>query len=169
MRRFRYVLIDHTTSEVEFGLLESFVPPPDGSWQCYPLTLEDGNGTEPEVIIEIPIAGRTRRAMIDTAAAWNLYLEPSAWDDFSDGVEIIETSRSRSKMFRGWTDIEKVIVGQFQVGPKVLPIGTIAVVDESANWRSGTMLLGMANFLDTAITLDFEHNRFWIRHPQTFQ
>lgn len=166
MRSFRYLLIDHTASEVEFGLLRSFTPEPNELWERYTLAIESGNGPRLEAIVQIPIAGRTRRVKIDTAATWNLYVGHAVWEDLSREVRIVETSRSRSKMFRGWTDVEKVIVEQLQVGSRTLPLATIAVVDESTDWRPDTSLLGMDSFLDTSIVLDFEHNLFWIRHPQ---
>jgi hypothetical protein len=166
MRSFQYLLIDHTTSEVEFGLLQSFTPGPSDSWRHYPLAWEGGHDAGLEVFVEIPLAGRTRRVKIDTAAAWNLYVEPNMWQGLSADVKVIESSRSRSKMFRGWTDVEKVIVEQLQVGSRTLPIGTIAVVDEGAGWRPGTLVMGMASFFDTAIVLDFGHGRFWVRQAQ---
>lgn len=166
MRGFRYLLIDHLASEVTFGVSQSFAPDPSESWRHFPLEVDEGDDYSLKAIAEIPLAGRIRRVKIDTAASWNLYVGHGVWENLSREVSIVETSRSRSKMFRGWTDVEKVIVEQLQVGSRTLPTATIAVVDESAPWRLGTLLLGMANFLDTAIVLDFEHNLFWVRHSQ---
>jgi hypothetical protein len=169
MRVFRYLLIDNVASEVEFGLRQSFAPDPNESWQPFPLALEAEGAAGPQAITEIPITGQTRRAQIDTAADWNLYVSRSVWKELSREVNVIETSQSRSKMFRGWTDVEKVIVERFQIGQRTLPRATIAVVDESADWGPDRFLLGMDNFADTAIVLDFEHNLFWVRNPQSRQ
>jgi len=166
MRGFRYLRIDHIALDVEFGLRHSFTPDPNESWCHFPMALEAEGGAGPEAIAEILVAGRTRRMKIDTAAVWNMYVSRSMWRELSREVNVIETSQSRSKMFRGWTDVEKVIVEQFQIGQRTLPRATIAVVTESAGWKPGTFLLGMDNFADTAIVLDFEHNRFWVRSPQ---
>lgn len=165
MRGFRYLLIDHIALEVEFGLRRSFTPDPNESWHHFPLVLDTPGGAGPRAIVQIPMAGQTRRVTIDTAAGWNLYVGRDVWEVLSDEVSIVETSRSRSKMFRGWTDVEKVIVEQFPIGRRTLRRATITVVDESAAWKPGMFLLGMDNFADTAITLDFEDNRFWIRDP----
>ncbi len=165
MRGFRYLLIDHPASEVTFGVSRSFAPDPNESWRHFPLEVDEGDSYSLEAIAEIPLAGRIRRVKIDTAASWNLYVGRAVWENLSREVRIVGTSRSRSKMFRGWSDIEIVTVEQWQVGSRTLPTATIAVHDESADWKSDTLLLGMANFLDTAIVLDFEHHLFWIRHP----
>jgi len=165
MRGFRYLLIDNVASEVEFGLGQSFAPDPNESWWQFPMSIETEGWNRLRALVEMPIAGQTRRIMIDTAASWNLYVSRSIWKELSREVNIIETSQSRSKMFRGWTDVEKVTVEQFQIGQRTLSRATIAVVDESAAWKSDNFLLGMDNFADTAIALDFEDNRFWIREP----
>jgi len=166
MRRFRYLLIDHNAREVEFGLHQSFAPDPNQSWHRFPLALEAPSGREPHAIAEIPIAGQIRRVIIDTAADWNLYISRNVWEELSRQVDIVETSPSRSKMSHGWTDVERVIVERFRIGQRTLPRAIIAVVDESAGWKRDQLLLGMDNFADTAVTLDFEHGSFQVRNPR---
>jgi len=166
MRGFRYLLIDHPASEVTFGVSRSFVPDPNEPWRNFPLKVDEGDNYRLEVMAEIPLAGRIRRVKIDTAASCNLYVGRGVWQDLSREVRIVGTSRSRSKMFSGWTDVEIATVEQLQVGSRTLPTATIAVHDERVDRKSDTVLLGMANFLDTAIILDFEHHLFWVRHLQ---
>ena len=56
-----------------FGLAGSFTPTPNESWRQFPMSIEGKDGNILTVMVDIPMAGQTRRIAIDTGAGWNLW------------------------------------------------------------------------------------------------
>jgi len=166
LRRCRYVLIDNVVSEVTFGLAGSFTPTPNESWRQFPMSIEGKNGNMLRIMVDIPIARQTRRIAMDTGAAWNLWVARPVWETLAGEVRVVKRSLSRSQMFHGFVGTERVTVAGLRVGERTLSTATIAVLDEDATDEPDLFLLGMGNFADTAITLDFEHNLLWVRNPE---
>ena len=165
MQSFVYILIDDVSQEVEFSV-KRFIAEPNEAWASYPMIVETREHGNKRLMADIPVAGQTRRIMLDTGAGPGLILTAKIWATISDGLQIVSRAKSFvSSPADGRVPCNKVVVRELGIGGALIPNAAVFVMANENPYGEGDFTLGMGFFKETTVVLDFGNNLLWIKKP----
>jgi hypothetical protein len=166
MKQFRYILIDNINHKVEFSTQDTFEPADPNVWSRYPTILEKDDSSLERLMVDIPLAGKTRHLMFDTGSGCGLIVAKDVWKTISPKLTIHKKTTDKLRMMHGFEPSEKITVQNLDVGNSRLNNAYIYMLLNEEPCGSDFFLLGMGFFKDTVVVIDFEHNLLWIKNQQ---
>ena len=165
MKEFSYILFDNVTREVELATNNSFNPQDSNQWHQYPISIERNEKQSDRLIVDIPLAGQTRRMEFDTGAAPGLILTESILANISSGLNILNQEKGQLRTpLSGWLPSRKTTVEQLALGNLSINDAEIHVIADDNPFGQDEFTLGIGFFEETVIVLDFGRNLLWIRN-----
>ena len=170
MQKFKYITFDNKKKQMEFSLSSSFQPNDPSSWKSYSLATTDDN----RVYIETTLEGVPVRLMIDTGSEGDLLLTKECFGAMAKNQPKLEKAMKRNRTvfapFEGGNiACQKSLVSKLTFDKHKHRFHTIiTTVDdgnlyEILNKNQFDGIIGFAFFDDTIMTLDFEHNKMWVK------
>ena len=161
--KFDYVVFDNRAGQVNFCSDGEFTPTA-GKWKSFKYTIEPDNANNIRLMVNMPLAGQTRKVMFDTCGGYGLVIHPAAWRGIS--AELGRPKFSNGTFisgFQGFLPCKKGRVDELRIGDRLIKDAHIVVPDESTSYL-GTVeaVLGMAYFKDSVIVIDNVNQQFWI-------
>ena len=156
LAKFEYVLFDNVEKSAELSAEVPFSPEDPTKWWTCELLFENGM-----LMVDMPVAGKETRLLLDTAGGPHLILHPNDWNELSERVT---TRYSRRKDFPSWGGkhpVKEHRVGELSIGPRALRDARVWVSEVPR-----VSSLGMGCFEHTTIVLDFGRNRLWVKNPR---
>jgi len=166
MKCFRYILIDNINHEVEFSIRDTFEPADSNEWSRYSTSLEIDNSKRERLMVDIPLAGKTRHLMLDTGSGCGLIVAKDVWKTISSELTILKKTNIKQRMMHGFESSKEITVQNLDVGDHQLKNAVIYMLLNEEPCGKDFFLLGMGYFQDTVIVIDFERNLLWIKNTQ---
>ncbi|MHC4086909.1 MAG: hypothetical protein ACYSU5_17135, partial [Planctomycetota bacterium] len=91
IRKFLYVLIDNITGEVEFCMKGSFEADSNESWSQYSMSIEKDEMNQERLMVDMPIAGKTRKVVFDTGSNCGLMITEKIWEKLSGNLTVLRS------------------------------------------------------------------------------
>lgn len=167
IRKFLYVLVDNITCEVEFCTKGGFEAEPNESWSQYSMSIEKDELDQERLMVDIPIAGQTRKVVFDTGFNCGLTTTEKIWEKLSDNLTVLRSRDSRLATPEGIVACRKITVEELQVADASINNAIIFVESIDTPFGEEFLTLGMGYFQDTVIVLDFERGLIWVKNPQS--
>ena len=153
LRHFQYILLDNAHGEVELSTDVPFRPDDPEAWVKYPLLLE-----EDQLMVDLPVAGKRMRLMLDTAGGATLKVSQSDWAELRQRVQVTGSSQKEYPSWRYMVSALEFRVAELQIGERVVRNARV-LVPEKADQVS---LVGMGSFEDRTVVLDFGRRYLWV-------
>lgn len=166
IRKFSYVLIDNITCEVEFCTKGGFEAEPNESWSQYSMSIEKDELDQERLMVDMPIAGRTRKVVFDTGFNCGLTTTEKIWEKLSDNLTVLRSRDSRLGTPEGIVACRKITVEKLQVADVSINNAIIFVESSDTPFGEEFLTLGMGYFEDTVIVLDFQRMLLCVKNPK---
>jgi predicted aspartyl protease len=167
IRKFLYVLIDNITGEVEFCTEGSFEADPNESWSQYSMSIEKDEMNQERLMVDMPIAGKTRKVVFDTGSNCGLMITEKIWEKLSGNLTVLRSRGSRLGTPEGIVACRKITVEKLQVADASINNAIIFVESIDTPFGGEFFTLGMGYFQDIVIVLDFGRGLMWIKNQQS--
>ena len=168
LRRFKYIVFDSATEEVEFSLEKVFEPDRSDIWAQYPFKVEEDLGGNAFLFVKIPVAGEETELQLDTGSGRGLAIAEELWERISKKVPGAKLKQGEDLYpYIGWLACKHGVLANLEVGDRTVKNAMISVFpNDSPLLDRCPGLLGMQYFRDTAMVLDFERGLMWVKTPQ---
>lgn len=165
LRKFKYIVFDSISEEVEFSLQQVFEPGGSDLWAQYSFTIEEGLGGNAYLFVKIPIAGEETELQLDTGSGRGLAIGEQLWERISKKIPAAKLKKGEDLYpYIGWLACRRGVVPKLEVGGRMVKDAMISVFpSDSPLLDQCEGLLGMQYFQDTVMVLDFERNLMWVK------
>ena len=166
MSRFRYIRFDSMKKQLEFSYKQSFCPEEPEKWAYYPFVLQEKEGGDGRIMVDIPIAGEVCHIYFDTGGAGMVVLS-DMWEKLRK--RIIAPTPKQSKFLsyqHGFLPCRKAVAKTLKVGNIVINNAEIIIMPEESPYLPKDVpgYISIWSFRDTVVVLDFEHKLMWVKN-----
>ena len=166
MKGFSYIRIDNINQEVELRAKKPFSPREENQWTRHPMMIECDEKGNARLMVDIPIAGHSRRIGFDTGAAAGLTMTEKIWSEISSGLNLVNEEMSfMATPLAGLLPCRKITVALLELGDISVRGAQVNVTANNNPYGQDNFTLGMGFFKETVIVLNFESELLWIMNP----
>lgn len=172
MSEFSHVLFDNARRRVRFSPQEQFEPNEPSQWIRVPFVLEEVDGGEPRIMVDIFLGGHAVHVEFDTGGGKpGLILRNDVWEHVGSSAGARGGGKTLHLSYQfGWHWCRRYALREMQVGELTLEKVKVDVLSEGSRFgQEFEGILTLDAFRDTAVVLDFERNVIWIRKTEPRQ